>query len=247
MNSSKRTLVFFLSAALFLPGVLQAKEIWRSDKLAGDDQIEYLNLLIDSVEAATQPDQLARVKRFFKPKQPGETISGMGQFELNLSLARVADLEAVEKNPKVRRLEVEDVMYVTLERNGIVLPKGFRPAAINFQPKHPPSKIVMTKEESYKALAQTRAWVARTVPLERELPTGPMFSNNAAGLAFFRSLADLQAKARANGAEGSYPSTTVVDTHETDPWWVKNGYNTFHEATRAACIGAHPGSPGWCN
>jgi hypothetical protein len=211
-----------------------AREIWRFDKLAGDDQIEYVNLLIDSVQAATRPDQLAQVKRFFMSKQSGETISGMGQFELNLSLARVADLEAVEKNAKVRRLEVEDVMYVTLERNGIVLPKGFRPAAINFQPKNPPSKTVMTKEESYKALAQTRAWVARTVPVERELPHGPMFSNNAAGLAFFRALADLQAKARANGADGSYPSTDVA-THENDPWWEKKGYNSYHEAAQAAC------------
>jgi hypothetical protein len=92
----------------------------------------------------------------------------------------------------------------------------------------------MTKEESYKALAQTRAWVARTVPVERELPHGPMFSNNAAGLAFFRALADLQAKARANGADGSYPSTDVA-THENDPWWEKKGYNSYHEAAQAAC------------
>jgi hypothetical protein len=57
-----------------------AREIWRFDKLAGDDQIEYVNLLIDSVQVATRPDQLAQVKWFFMSKQSGETISGMGHF-----------------------------------------------------------------------------------------------------------------------------------------------------------------------
>lgn len=186
-----------------MPDLQQARGIWRFDKLASDDQIEYVNLLIDSVEAAIQPEQLAQVKRFFASKQAGETMSGMGQFELNLSLARVADLEAVEKYPKVRRLEVEDVMYVTLVVNGIALPKSFRPAAINFQPKRPSGTVVMTKAESYKALAQTQAWVGRTVPLDRELPTGPgTWNRGGFGLALFRSLAEGQAKAEANGEPG---------------------------------------------
>ncbi len=58
----------------------------------------------------------------------------MGQFEMNLSMARVADVQARDKNPKARRLDVDDVMYVTLERNGIALPEGFRPAATQFKP-----------------------------------------------------------------------------------------------------------------
>jgi hypothetical protein len=186
-----------------MPDLQQAREIWRFDELASDDQIEYVNLLIDSVEAAIQPEQLAQVKRFFASKQAGETMSGMGQFELNLSLARVADLEAVEKYPKVRRLEVEDVMYVTLVVNGIALPKSFRPAAINFQPKRPSGTAVTTKAEAYKALAQTQAWVGRTVPLDRELPTGPgTWNRGGFGLALFRSLAEGQAKAEANGEPG---------------------------------------------
>ncbi len=195
---------FLLLALILVPAsIVQAREIWRFDKLASDDQIEYVNLLIDSVEAAIQPEQLAQVKRFFASKQAGETMSGMGQFELNLSLARVADLEAVEKNPKVRRLEVEEVMYVTLVVNGIALPKSFRPAAINFQPKRPSGTVVMTKAESYKALAQTQAWVGRTVPLDRELPTGPgTWNRGGFGLALFRSLAEGQAKAEANGEPG---------------------------------------------
>lgn len=215
-----------------MPDLQQAREIWRFDKLASDDQIEYVNLLIDSVEAAIQPEQLAQVKRFFASKKAGETMSGMGQFELNLSLARVADLEAVEKNPKVRRLEVEDVMYVTLVVNGIALPK--RPAAINFQPKRPSGTVVMTKAESYKALAQTQAWVGRTVPLDRELPTGPgTWNRGGFGLALFRSLAEGQAKAEANGE----PGLKSINQGTSDGAWrdkTKSYDDIVHEAKQRA-------------
>jgi hypothetical protein len=163
----------------------------------------------------------------------------MGQFELNLSLARVADLEAVEKYPKVRRLEVEDVMYVTLVVNGIALPKSFRPAAINFQPKRPSGTVVMTKAESYKALAQTQAWVGRTVPLDRELPTGPgTWNRGGFGLALFRSLAEGQAKAEANGE----PGLKSLDQGTSDGAWgdkTKSYDDIVHEAkqrAKSACL-----------
>jgi len=157
--------------------------------------INYIDKLTDSVEDASKNDPalLARVKRFFMKKQPGEAISGMGRFELNLSLARIADLQAAEKNPKVRRLEVEDVMYATLDRSGIVLNKYFRPA--NFQPQKPLAQKYLTREDADKALAQTQAWIARTVEPEHTFSHGgPQtglsgFSNNEKAIAFFLALA----------------------------------------------------------
>ena len=93
----------------------------------------------------------------------------MGQFEMNLSLATVADLDAVARNPKARRLEVEDVMYTTLERNGIALPASFRPI-IRFQPKVPFANRVLTKEQADKSRRHP-AWVARNVSEPRTLPS----------------------------------------------------------------------------
>lgn len=203
----------FLAATLLLTRAAQAMEIWRFDKLAGDDQITYVDRLAQSVEDATKGKQLARVKKFFMLKQPGENISGMGQFELNLSLARVADLRAIEKNSKARRLEVEDVMYVTLERNGIILPNGFKPHVINFQPKYPPSKTVMTKEEAGKALAQTRAWVA-IEPSQgfrahlQHSYHGPVLSDTEKGIALFMALAAIKmAVDNAAGPSGNTDSS----------------------------------------
>src|SRR5690348_9860150 len=102
-----------VSAIMLFAPLAQAIEIRQFDRMSGDDQVKYIDKLTDSVEDASKQDPalMARVKRFFMNKQPGEAVSGMGRFELNLSLARIGDLEAAEKNPKARRLEMEDVMY----------------------------------------------------------------------------------------------------------------------------------------
>jgi hypothetical protein len=173
--------------------VLQAMEIRQFDRMSSDDQTSYIDKLIDSVEDASKNDPalLARVKRFFMKKQPGEAISGMGRFELSLSLARVADLQAAEKNPKARRLEVEDVMYVALGSRGIVINQYFRPA---FQPQKPLAQKFLTREDADKALAQTRAWIARTVEPEHSFSHGgPQnaisgFANDEKTIRFFSAL-----------------------------------------------------------
>src|SRR6185437_11509924 len=101
--------------------------IRQFDRMNGDDQIRFVDKLVDSVEAAAQndPAQLAKVKRFFMNKQPGEQVSGMGRFELSLSLARIADMDAAAKNPRAQRLQVEDVMYAVLFNTGITLTMRF--------------------------------------------------------------------------------------------------------------------------
>ncbi len=72
---------------------------------------------------------------------PGDAHTvGVVEFERNLALARAADAERVLKDPKARRLEVEDAMAVTLKKNGIVLPQSFFTVASGFKPRHSPEK-----------------------------------------------------------------------------------------------------------
>ncbi len=196
--------------------------------------------------------QLPRVKRFFQKKQPGEVISGMGQFEMNLSMARLADVEARDKNPRARRLDVDDVMYVTLERNGIALPEGFRPAAMQFKPTLPVSTKIVSRQDANKALAETKTWVARSVPgsdtaMPSAGPTLSGFSSLDKGVAFFVGLIALAkaADAASGGAlsqgAGSPPGYVAP---ENKLWWETAGYTTYGQAVHAVCMGnttsAHP-------
>ena len=160
----KSYLAIVLCAAMIFAPLAQATEIRQFDRMDGDDQIKFVDKLVDSVEAAAQKDpaQLAKVKRFFMDKQPGEQISGMGRFELSLSLARIADMDAAAKNPKAQRLQVEDVMYAVLFNNGIHFNNAFRPQAIDFKPQKPLGPP-LTRVDADKALAQTRTWISRDV------------------------------------------------------------------------------------
>jgi hypothetical protein len=240
----KTVLAVVTSVGLLIANLVQALEIRQFDKLGDDDQISYIDALRVNVEKSVPPAEFARVKRFFQKKQPGEVISGMGQFELNLALARVADLEHPEKDSAARRLGVEDVMYVTLERNGISLPPGFRPAASNFQSKLPPRKDPMTHEAAVRALADTRTWVARDVSPPQEFRSrsgGFNLSDNEKGIAFFAALAALVAVAAAKsgnqGAAGDAGSSgPSVDSR---PWWEQNGYNSYGDAMHGACVASH--------
>jgi hypothetical protein len=64
----------------------------------------------------------------------------MGEFEMNLTRARLEDLKNIEKDPTSLRIEVEDALAVTLERNGIELPDSFYSVMKDFRPKFPPKK-----------------------------------------------------------------------------------------------------------
>jgi hypothetical protein len=183
----KSQLAIVVSVVMLFAPLAPAMEIRQFDRMSGDDQIKFIDKLTDSVEDASKNDPalLARVKRFFMNKQPGEAISGMGRFELNLSLARIADLQAAEKNPKARRLEVEDVMYATLARSGIILNKYFSPV---FQPQKPLAQKFLTREDADKALAQTQAWIARTVEPGHSFSHGGPQNYNENTIRFFSAM-----------------------------------------------------------
>ena len=75
----------------------------------------------------------------------------MSQLMLTLAMARVADAKDAEKDPKAQRIEVEDAMAVTLQKNHIELPDSFFTVASNFKPKHaPPAKEEKKKEDKKK-------------------------------------------------------------------------------------------------
>lgn len=148
-------------------------EIWFFDRMAEDDEIAYVNELMQAVYAAAKGDQVERAHRFFMNKQPGEVISGMGQFELKIAQTRIKDLELAAKDPKAPRARVDDVMDSVLEQNGLVFTP--RPVVRNFQRNSANLRAPLTLAGAQKELADVRAYVYRNVgtPTDAELENPP--------------------------------------------------------------------------
>ena len=149
MNPFRSLPAVIISAVMLLSGAAQAMEIRQFDKLADQDQSDYIGNLIVGAENVLagegKSDPAALVKRLFTTKDAGDAdVIGMVEFERNLALARVADAERAEQDPKARRVEVEDAMLVTLKKNTIPMSqyfvRGVRAINSNFRPKHPPQK-----------------------------------------------------------------------------------------------------------
>jgi len=136
----------FLSAAMLLTSAAQAMEIRQFDKMANDDQAEYVGELIQGAEKVLidegKPDLAAQVSHLFTTNGPDGKVSiGMGEFMINLARFRVDDLQRVAADPNATRLEVEHAMAITLKQNNIALPPSFMTVNSNFKPKHaPPAK-----------------------------------------------------------------------------------------------------------
>jgi len=144
MNRINKLLVAaFMSAAMLLPNMVQAMEIRQFDKMANQDQSDYIGDLIIGAEKVLtdegRPDLAAQVKHLFTTKDPGDAdVIGMVEFERNLAIFRLNDAKHAEKIPNDPRLEVEDAMFFTLQKNHIDLPDSFYTVASNFHPKLPP-------------------------------------------------------------------------------------------------------------
>ncbi len=148
-------------------------EVWFFDRMSDDDQIAYVNELMEAVYAAAKGDQVERAHRFFKDKQSGETISGMGQFELQLAQERIKDLEHVAKDPKAPRALVDNVMNSVLVQNGLIITP--KPVVRNFQRKYAHLHDPLTLDRANSALAEMRTYVFRNVgtPTDAELNNPP--------------------------------------------------------------------------
>lgn len=144
MNRFNRCLAAtFLSAAMLFSGAAQAMEIRQFDNMAQDDRAEYVSELIQGAEKVLtdegRPDLAAQVSHLFTTNAPDGNISiGMSQFILDLAKARLADAKRAAQDPNAQRLELEDAMAVTLQKNHIELPDSFFTVAKNFKPRYPP-------------------------------------------------------------------------------------------------------------
>jgi hypothetical protein len=137
--------VLLALAALLLSSAAQAMEIQKFDKMEYQDQADYITLLVEGAQRVLidegKSDLAAKVHKLFTEVLPGDKVSiGLGEFERNLDRARVADAENIVKDPRAQRLEVEDAMYVTLQKNRIELPNSFFSVGKDFKPKHPPDE-----------------------------------------------------------------------------------------------------------
>ena len=145
MNPGPAASALFLSAAIGFTSAAQAMELPQFDKMAQNDQAEYISELVSGAEKILtnegKADQARKVENLFTTNAPdGTTSIGMSQFMLDLAKARLADAQRALKDPHAQRLEVEDVMAVTLQRNGIEMPDSFFSVNSGFTPKSPAPK-----------------------------------------------------------------------------------------------------------
>jgi hypothetical protein len=157
MNGFKKYMAAtFLSTAMLFTSLAQAMQIQQFDKMAGDDRDEYVAELIIGAQKvlneAGKPDLAEQVHKLFTTKLPGDEISvGRTEFDRNLARLRVDDAENATGHPNDPRLEVEDAMFLTLQKNHIPLPDSFFTVASNFKPKLPPqTKDVKKKDDKKK-------------------------------------------------------------------------------------------------
>ncbi len=114
--------------ALCLSTSLSAIKFRQFDKMDIHDQAEFIALMVDATQKALRDegraDFAAQIEHLFTTVLPGDaTPLGLVELERNVALSRVYDLQDVEKDPKAERFDVEDALFVTLEKNGIVLSK----------------------------------------------------------------------------------------------------------------------------
>jgi hypothetical protein len=130
-------------AAISLSSAAQAMQIQLFDRMAAQDQQNYINLLFEGAEKvliqASQQNDAAKARQLLTYIHQGDALPrGEAEFEGNLDNARVFDAKRHLDDPNARRLEVEDALVVTLKKNGITLPKTFLTVGSDFKPKYPP-------------------------------------------------------------------------------------------------------------
>lgn len=132
-----------LSVVMWFVTSAQAMSIVQFDKMANQDQSDDIGDLIVGAEKVLtdegRPDLAAKVEYLFTTKLGNDVdVIGAVEFERNLAFARLDDLKNIQQHPNDPRIEVEDAMAVTLEKNGIKLPDNFYTVLSNFKPKLPP-------------------------------------------------------------------------------------------------------------
>jgi hypothetical protein len=142
----RATMVSFTAIVLTLSAsAAQAMTIIQFDKMALQDQADYITALVNGAQKVLtdqRKDEIAvKTYKLMTDVRPGDTIPfGMIQFEENLDRARLFDAQTHAKDANAQRVEVEDAMAATLQKNGIELPDAFFAVNNNFRPKLSPKR-----------------------------------------------------------------------------------------------------------
>lgn len=127
---------------LFASTAQAAMPIQVYDRMSDADQTAYLDVMLLGAKQvltdAGRPDQAAQVEKLFTTVEPGDENSlGMVELELNMSVVRQTDADNLVKNPNAKPVKVEIAMIVTLNKNGIILPRASCMWATTFRARIP--------------------------------------------------------------------------------------------------------------
>ena len=121
--SLRKASALVLLIAVFCPRAASAMEIAFYERMAIQDQRDYLKYLVKNVEGILtkqgQQALAAKVHQLFRTVPAGEKQSlGAAQFEETLASIRAYDAE----NNFRFNVKIESVLYVMLQKNGVNLP-----------------------------------------------------------------------------------------------------------------------------
>jgi hypothetical protein len=124
------------SAAIQFAVTANAMSFPQFDKMSTSGQAEFIADLVDRTEKALKDEGKAelamKVEQLFADIKPGDKMSlGLAELERNVARARLADVHRLEKDPKAPLLDVEDALFVTLQKNGIELSSNAMNGVIN--------------------------------------------------------------------------------------------------------------------
>jgi len=146
MNLRSKLLVSaFLCAAMLVTTSAHAMELQQFELMADDDQYRYIGDLLwgamKVLRDGGKPEAAGQVSKLFlhDPSDDDQTSTdAVIDFGKEMVSASAYDAKHVSEDPNARRLQVEDVMRVTLKDLGIEVPDSFMTVAGTFKPALPP-------------------------------------------------------------------------------------------------------------
>lgn len=128
--------VFLISIFMLFATTSNAVTFPVFDHLDSDTQAEFIAAMVDRTEQALRddgkPDLALKTEQLFAQGKPTDPLSmGLAELESNVARARVADLDRLKNDPKAKRLDVEDALFVTLKKNGIELSRNGLGSVLN--------------------------------------------------------------------------------------------------------------------
>jgi hypothetical protein len=154
---------------LCLPAALPATTFPQFNKMDIHEQAEFVAVMVNATQAALRAagnsDQAAQIEQLFTTIEPGDATSvGLVELERNLALARVYAAKDAEKDSKAKPIEVEDALFVTLEKNKIPMTENVMNAVMDAMASFHPQTFAEfmakspEKQRKFIALMAKFAW-----------------------------------------------------------------------------------------